>query len=187
MSLIEVTFVAGVIATTSAIAIPQLATSLDDIRARSAVRYLAGRLQKVRAEAVGRSANVAVRFTAAGGTYVFAVYADGNGNGVRNADIEAGIDPRLTPDQRLSDHFRGVAFGAWPELPAADPASTPPGMDPIRVGASDLLAFTPLGTATPGTLYLGNARHQYAVRVLGETGRTRILAFNPRTRTWSRL
>ena len=48
-----------------------------------------------------------------------------------------------------------------------------------------LMSFTPLGTASSGTLYLrGRDGSQYAVRVLGATGRTRVLRYEPVTRTW---
>lgn len=187
MSLIELTFIAGVVAATSAIALPHMTSGLDEFRARAAVRHLAGRLQEVRQEAVTRGGNVAVRFTQVPDGYVFAFFADGNGDGVRTADIAAGIDARLAPDERLTDHFPGVEFGAWPGLPAADPASSAPGTDPIRIGASDLLSFSPLGTATPGSLYVYSARNQYAVRVLGETGRVRVLQFHRASQTWRSL
>jgi len=185
MSLIELTFAAGLLVTVSAIALPQLTAGLEELRARAAVRYVTSRLQKVRAEAANRSNHVAVRFTRDAEGYSFAVYTDGNGDGVRSADIHAGVDPRITDDERLPDHFPGVDFNALPGLPAADPSSSPPGNDPVRVGTSHILSFSPLGTATPGSLYVGSARQQYAVRVLGETGRTRVLRFDRARRTWS--
>ena len=58
--------------------------------------------------------------------------------------------------------------------------------DPVRIGSSSLMSFTPLGTATPGTIYLrGRDGSQYAVRVLGATGRTRVLRDAPGTREWT--
>jgi hypothetical protein len=44
--------------------------------------------------------------------------------------------------------------------------------------------MSPDGTATSGTLYLQGKRAQYAVRVLGATGRTRVLAFDRERQTW---
>ena len=47
------------------------------------------------------------------------------------------------------------------------------------------MSFTPLGTASSGTLYLrGRDGSEYAVRVLGATGRTRVLRYEAITRTW---
>ena len=183
----EVIFVVALISTTAGLALPQLAGSLEEIRSRAAVRYLTARLQKIRTEAVMRSANVGVRFTADGRGFTFGTFADGNGDGIRASDIAAGIDTRITPEERLSDHAAGVDFGVLPGLPAVDSSSAPPGSDPIRTGPSDLLVFTPLGTTTSGSLYIRSASRQYVVRLLGETGRTRILAFDPRQQTWSPL
>lgn len=183
----EVTFVVGLISTAAALALPQLAGSLEDVRTRAAVRYLTARLQKVRTEAAMRSANVGIRFNAVDGGFTFGTFADGNGDGLRASDIATGIDSRLTPDERLSDHFAGVDFGALAGLPAVDSSSAPPGHDPIRTGPSDLVVFTALGTATSGSLYVRSASRQYVVRLLGETGRTRILTFNRLRQTWEPL
>ena len=46
--------------------------------------------------------------------------------------------------------------------------------------------FTPLGTATTGTLYiLGRGGAQYAVRIFGETGKTRLLKFDRPAARWN--
>jgi hypothetical protein len=187
MSLLEVTFVMGLAATLAGIGLPPLTAGLEELRTRAAVRYLAGRLQRARVEAITRSVNVAVRFTSDGDSYRYGVFADGNDDGIRSSDIDAGVDFRVTADERLSDHFRSVIFGALPGLPAVDPYGTPPGSDPVRLGASDLLVFTPLGTATPGSLYVRGDRRQYVVRILGETGRTRVLSFSSEDRSWRPL
>ncbi len=183
----ELLFVVALISTTAALAVPQLAGSLEEVRTRGAVRYLTARLQKLRTEAVMRSANVGVRFNAVDEGFTFGAFVDGNGDGIRAGDIAAGIDSRLTLDEKLSDHFAGVDFGAVAGLPAVDSSSTPPGNDPIRTGPSDLVVFTALGTATPGSLYIRSANRQYVVRLLGETGRTRVLSFNRPQQTWEPL
>jgi hypothetical protein len=185
-SLIELLFVAGFIATASGIAVPQMLAGLDDSRAVGATRYLSSRLYRARAAAVMRSADVAIQFLPAGnGGYTFAEYVDGNRNGVRTHDIDRGVDRRLGGVERLGDSFKGVEFGAIGDLPAVDPGGAEPGGDPIRLGASGFATFTALGTATPGSLYVRSARGaQYVIRIFGETGKTRILRFNARTRQW---
>ena len=45
--------------------------------------------------------------------------------------------------------------------------------------------MSPDGSATSGTLYVQGRRAQYAVRVLGATGRTRVLVYNPGMRQWT--
>jgi len=187
-SFVEVVFVAGLVVTVSGIAVPQMLASLDDMRAIGATRYLSTRLHRARAEAVMRSTDVALQFVQVAGGYTFAVYVDGNRNGIRSRDIEQGVDRRLGGIERLGDSFNGVEFGAIPGLPAVDPAGTGPGDDPIRLGPSGFATFTARGTATPGSLYIrGAGGAQYVIRIFGETGRTRILRFNTRRNRWMPL
>jgi len=184
-SLVELVFVVGLAATLAAVAIPQLITGLDDRRALIAARYVAARFQRARMEAVMRSAMVAVQFTETAGGYTFAEYVDGNRNGVLAVDMQSGVDWRHGAIERLPDLFTGVDFGASPALPAIDPGGAPPGSDPIRLGAANRASFSAAGTATPGTVYIrGRSGAQYAVRILGETARTRIVRFDRNTHRW---
>jgi len=60
------------------------------------------------------------------------------------------------------------------------------GAEPFRNGVAKLLALNADGTATPGTLYMRSTnRAQYAVRVLGSTGRIRVLRFDAALRRWT--
>jgi hypothetical protein len=105
------------------------------------------------------------------------MYVDGNRNGVRTRDIERQVDRPIGPAERLGSRFPGVSIGVMPgiEIDA----------DPVQIGATNVMTFTPLGTATSGTVYVrGRGAVQYAVRVLGATGRTRVLRYDPDTRTW---
>jgi len=184
-SAIELVFVAGVMATLSSIVVPQTLAALDELRTAGAARYISARLQRARMEAVIRSADVGLQVTAANGSYGYAVFVDGNRNGVRSTDIASGKDRRLTPTERLGDHFSGVDFGAIPGLPPVDPGGTPPGSDPIRLGSSNLATFAASGTSSSGSLYIRGPRStQYVVRIYGQTGKTRILKFNLRTWQW---
>jgi hypothetical protein len=116
------------------------------------------------------------------------VYEDGNGNGVLSRDIQRGTDPEVRRGEQLPDQFPGVDFGAVPGLPAVDPSGTAPGTDPIKLGSSDMVSFSPLGTSTSGSLYVrGRKNAQYAVRIYGETGKTRVLRFDGRNRVWKLL
>jgi hypothetical protein len=121
---------------------------------------------------------VAIRFEADGDGYMLAAYVDGDGNGVRAVDITDGADTLLRPRERLEQQFPNVTFGFEPGVPDADgsPVEDP---DPIRVGRSRMLSFSPTGTSSTGTVYLrGSGRRQLAVRVLGGTGRIRSLSFD---------
>jgi hypothetical protein len=188
ISLLELLFAAGSLALAAAVTVPQVLVSLDDFRAIGAARYLSSRLQETRMEAVTRSANAALRFTRDGTAYGFAVYEDGNGNGVLSRDIQRGIDREIRPTEQLSVLFPGVDFGALPGLPPVEGSGTPPGSNPIRFGASDMVSFTAHGTSTSGSVYIqGRRTSQYVVRVFGDTGRTRVLKFDGRSRTWRQL
>jgi len=183
-SLIELVFVLGVAATLAAASLPQLAASVHEFRAAGAARYVAARLQQARVRAITRNRETALRITRDARGYVVSVVEDGNRNGVLAADILDGTDTPVGPQEHLVDQFPGVDFGAISGIPGAE-GSTAPGSDPIRLGAADSVTFTPMGTATAGSLYLrGEPGIQYVLRVYGETGRTRILRYNPRTRTW---
>jgi hypothetical protein len=187
-SLIELVFALGLAGTLAGIAIPQILAALDDYQAYGAVRYVSGRLHEARMTAVTRTVNTAMRFTIAGRSYKYAVYLDGNRNGVRSVDISDGVDPEIQKEERLSDLFPGVDFGAVPGLPSVEPGSPDPGHDPVRFGSSNMAVFSALGTSTPGSLYIRGRRDaQYAVRLFGQTGKIRVLKFNPRTRVWRPL
>lgn len=187
-SLLDVVFVAGLGITLTAVAIPQYLAGIDDFRASGAARYLSARLQRARMEAVMRSTSVAMKFAKTADGYIYTVYLDGNGNGVRTEDIQSGVDRRLNAAERLRDHFAGVEFGVLPGLPPIDQGGARPGTDPIRLGASSLAAFTALGTSSSGTVYIRGRRDaQYAVRIFGDTGKTRLLKFVNRTGHWSPL
>jgi hypothetical protein len=187
-TLLELVFVVGLVTMMSATVVPPVSTAVDNYRTLGAVRYMASRLQRTRMDAVTRGYNSAMRFTATGTTYTFSIYVDGNGDGVRSADIDHGVDRLLLGPERLSEQFAGVEFGALPGLPAVDGSSSPPGSDPIRIGSARMASFTPVGTSTSGSLYiLGPHRAQFVVRIYGETGKTRILEFNARTRVWNPL
>jgi hypothetical protein len=138
-------------------------------------------------DSLKRSRVVALRIAPDGQDVAFGFYMDGNGNGVRTADIQRGIDGPLGPQERLADRFPGVTFGIARDVVAVDSGELlRSGSDPLRIGRSNILSFTPSGTATPGTLYI-RSRHgaQYAVRVFGTTGRTRVLRYRLLDRQWS--
>jgi Type II transport protein GspH len=184
-SVLELMFVSALMVTMGGIAVPQALAALDEFRAAGAARYISARLYRARMEAVMRSTPVAIQFSQSAGGYRYSVFRDGNGNGVLTSDIRAGIDPPLGVAEALRDNFKGIDFGALPGLPSIDPGGTPPGDDPIRLGAGSLLTFTAHGSSSTGTVYIRGRDAQYAVRVFGDTGKSRILKFHNRTRRWS--
>ena len=187
-SLIELMAAMAIGATVSAAALPEYLNALDNQRANGAVHHISARLSRARMDAVTRSASVALLFAPSGASYSYAVYVDGNRNGVLARDIQRGIDRLIAPAERLSDQVSGVDFGALPGLPPVDPGGTAPGSDPIRLGSANMASFSSSGTSSSGTVYIRSRRNaQYAVRIFGETGKTRILKYDARTRLWKQL
>ncbi len=100
------------------------------------------------------------------------------------ATSRGGIDIAITANERLDYHFTGIKFGIQPNVTGIDPGPFN-ASDPIQIGGSSLLSFSPTGSCTSGTLFIhGLQGHQFAVRVLGVTGRTRVLEFNFETTSW---
>jgi len=180
---LELLLAAAIAVTILALSIPSGAGALDHIRTAMAARYLQGRIMDARLEAIRRSTRVGLRFEAQDGDYGLAQYLDGNGNGIRTTDIAAGVDREMVERHRLRDQFPGASFGLLAETPDVDGAVSSSG-DGVRVGASRILTLAPDGTATPGTLYVHGRRAQFAVRVLGATGRTRLLHYDAGGRRW---
>ena len=183
-SLLEVLMAITLMVIVGGIAIPLAHSSVDRSRAVGAARYVAGRMASARFEAVRRSAHVAIRFVAEPDGYWFQTYVDGNRNGVLTTDIARGLDRPITASERLDYHFSGIAFGILPDVTGIDlgPFNA---TDPIQIGSSSLLSFSPTGSSTSGTLFVRSVRgNQFAVRILGATGRTRIFEFNFGSRTW---
>lgn len=177
--LAELMFAVALGVTITAIAVPAVLAGLDDLRTGGAARYLAGRIQLLRMEAVKRSADVGMVFDKNGTEHAYAAYIDGNWNGVRTADVRSGVDVRLGVPERIGDKFQGVHFGIVEGVTAIDGGGAlDADGDPVRLGKSDILTMTSSGTATSGTIYVRGRTRQYAVRVLGATGRTRVLEFN---------
>lgn len=183
VTLVEVLFATAMTVTVTALAIPLTGDAIDAMRTSMAARYVAGRITAIRIDAVRRSSAVALRFETSGDEDVFAPFGDGNANGVRSIDIGQGVDCALGPLEQLSDKFPGVRFGLIPGLPDAD-GQMGTGSDGVRIGTARILTMSADGTATSGTLYVRGRRGQYAVRVLGVTGRTRMLEYRSGDRTW---
>ena len=184
-ALIDVVFTVGLVAVLSGIAIPSMQSAREFRAARSGARYLAARLQHARMESLKRNVSVAMRFDPTDPN-VFAVYADGDGDGVLQSDIDQGIDPLMTAEARLTDYLGPITLRINRDVP--EPESGAPlaaGSDPLRFGRSSLLSFSPLGTSTSGTLYLAApGGPQMAIRILGSTGRMRVLRFDTAARQW---
>ena len=143
-------------------------------------------MQRLRFEALKRNAAVAIRFDPED-LGRLRLYVDGDRDGVLQRDVDARHRSADRPTARVCRTTSRVS-----RLASRTMSRTPDGggtliagSDPIRIGSSNFVTFSPLATATSGTLYLA-ARHgpQMCVRILGATGRLRVLWFDPVSRTW---
>jgi hypothetical protein len=186
VALIDVVAAVALGVVMTGIAVPVIGGTLERERTIVGAQYLAGQLQRARLDSLKRARSVAVRFELVGGRTRFTVFADGNGNGVLQKDIDRGIDPALTPPAWLDDQARDLSLRInQPITDVAGSTTLAPGDDPLRIGNTALVAFSPLGGATSGTLYVAAQRGpQMAVRVFGGTGRVRVLMFDAPTRLW---
>jgi hypothetical protein len=144
---------------------------------------------RARAYAIARNRNVGLKFRKNGPRWEWALYGDGNGNGIRSSDIERGVDRYLGaayPWDR-NDVFPAIMTG----VRVPDPGS--PGHyldrvdDPIRFNSSDICSFSPMGESTPGSVYLWDGHDRMgAVRVFGGTAKIRTLYYRRGERGWTR-
>ncbi len=185
-TLVEAVVATGIAIVAVGISVPLVTAGRHEQQVIDAARFISGRIALARAGAARRGASIGIVFTPAGDGVGFRSYVDANGNGIRTSDIDGGIDLPIDVEARLGDHFNGVRFGLSPAAPAIG-GGPPVGIDadPIRLGASDILSVSPLGTATSGTLYLRSREgHQAAVSILGATARVRIHQFDFQAGRW---
>jgi len=187
--LVELVVVLAVLAIAALISVPPLLRMSARLRVDVAAHELAGALRQARSLAISRSSYVAVKFYTSPGRVEYACFKDGDGDGVRNADIVAGVDRQITPRRMLAHRGGHLGFGFPPGRPPRDPGDPDRRLgrltDPIRFNDSDLASFSALGASTPGSLYVTDGRRELAVvRVLGITGKVRVMRWDPDADAW---
>jgi len=164
-TLIEALLVCAIVAVVTAVAVPVSRAGVNRARGWAGTRFVAARLVRARAQAVGRGAAVALRFAGDGALVTLASFVDGNRNGVLTGDIESGLDPPLDEPVPLAALFPGVVITAE--------------------GGVRLFSFSPDGTSSTGSIYLQSRDgSRFAVRVLGATARVRIERYVPARDGW---
>lgn len=186
-SLAELAAVLAILGIVFALSVPALSEILAEESLSAASREVAGILATARARAVFQGAEVGVKWVANAGDLVLTVYQDGNGNGVTTADIKKGVDRLVAGPYWLGSRFPGVNFSFVPGMNGADPGGAPIGdlSDPIRFGKSNICSFSPVGHASPGTVYLSNRKsRQAAVRVTPANAKIQIWTWHGKKLKW---
>ena len=179
----ELIVVMAITAAMAGITAPAIANVKDASRVRHAAGFVASRFRDARQQAVAKERSVAVVFDQTGDGWTFRICADGNGNGVRRAEIDSAVDACPEGPFIFSALFPGVSIASDASIPG--PEGSPSSTDPVRFGNSDIASFSPVGSCTAGSLYLQSAQGtQYAIRVSGVMGRTRVLRYDPASGSW---
>lgn len=186
-SLPELLVVLLILGLVFALSVPALSDLLAEEGLQAAAREVSAILTTARARAVFQGAEVGVKWISSGGDLVLSVYQDGNGNGVTTADIKKGVDRLVAGPYWLRGKYPGISFSFVPGFDDLDPGGAPIGnlTDPLRFGRSDICSFSPLGKASPGSVYLSNRkRRQAAVRVTPANAKIQIFTWHGNSLKW---
>ena len=183
----ELVAVVTIVAAVTALVAPglfELSATQAMLSSASEVRSM---LVLARTFALTRGRYVGVKFRKNGSRYEWALYGDGNGNGIRTAEIASGVDKSLgiTIPWSRNDVLPAIMKGS-PVPDPGDPRKVLDRLDdPIRFNESDICSFSPLGESTPGSVYLWNGRDRMAVvRVFGRTAKVRTLYYRRGEKEW---
>lgn len=184
VALAEVLIVACLLVAVAGMAVPLTTQAADSSRARAAAGYLAARLRLARLHAIMGNQATALVFDEVNERWGFRRCVDGNGNGVRRAEIASGRDACESVWHDVNRLFAGVDLRLGTGTPDVD--NEVGDTTGVRFGRAAMASCTPEGHCTPGTLYVrSSGGRQFAVRVSAVTGRTRLLGFDTGRRRWA--
>jgi len=186
-SLPEVTIVLAVVSILAMIAAPAVSELAAQLSVRSATMELSTIFLRARARAAYERRNVGIRWVSVAGDVSYTIYDDLNGNGVLTEEIKKGIDRPVVGPISMKQRYPGISFTFLPKFDARDPGGEKIGdlNDPIRFGRSNICTFSPLGDASPGSIYLSNGRNRQAVvRISPVTGRIQVYEWVKARKAW---
>ncbi len=181
LSLIEVLLALSLTMAAAGAAIPAVLEVNRAMKLRAGIAFITGYLQQARLQAMTRGRPVGIRFRESGADWRIAAFVDGNGNGIRNADIDAGIDRALDTELSLAARAPAVRLARLAGVPDVN---GDPGGSAVRFGASGIATFDPDGSSSSGSVYLTDGRSQLAVTVTPATGRIRVRRWDHRRQLW---
>jgi type II secretory pathway pseudopilin PulG len=189
-SAIEAVVVVAIVGIALSISVPALSSLRENGRTAAGARVLAMELNRMRWESVAHHRPRGLFFERVSGGWGWSVVEDGNGNGLRTAEIRRGVDRRVSGPHRLEDRVENVRLGfppggPFPRIPPRAGVIT--GVDdPVQFGRSDIVAFSPLGRSSSGTLYVTDGRRGlFGIVLYGPSSRVRVWRYDPEGRQWS--
>jgi len=185
-SLLELILAVAIIGLIALCAVPSFANYRRRASVISQATELRSIFRAVRSRAITRTCHAGVKFTRVGNTWTYSLYDDGDGDGVRSDDIASGIDRRYAGPSVLMPQFN-IASIALLSRTVRDPDGDLllPTASAVQFNRSTLCSFAPTGSGTPGTIYITDGAEQlFAVRVLGSSGRVRMLRYDAARRRW---
>ena len=188
--LVDLLTATAVAAVSMLLVAPPLLRLCRGVTVELAADELVGALRQARAYAIRHSTNVGVKFRVEpDGRAAWALYRDGDGDGVRTADIDRGVDSMAAPFRNLEQFGATARLGFPPGRVPRDPSNPRKRLDrlddPIRFNNSDLASFSPIDGATPGSIYVTDgATRLLCVRIDSRSGRARILRWDRELDAW---
>jgi|SRR5436190_5899433 len=187
LTLLEILAVLAIIGIVAIASAPAFASYRRTTSMRAEVAELRGILRAVRSRAIMRGTHAGAKFVRAGDVWTYALYDDGNSNGIRTAEINSGVDRRYAGPLMLVPHYN-IAGIALLSSPIRDPDGDPllPSASAVQFGSGTICSFSPTGTGTSGTIYITDGAGKLcALRVYGASGRVRVLRYDSVAQRWS--
>ena len=184
-SLIEILVAVAIIGIIALCAAPAFANYRRRMSVMAAAEQFRAIFRATRARAISTGRNAGVKFIA-GREWTYSIYIDGNGDGVRNDDINRGIDRRVFGPAIVMPSFHIATIGLLP-VAVKDPDGDvlKPTDSAVQFGRSTICSFSPTGSGTPGTVYLvDGGGGLWAARVHGAGGRVRVLRYDGGRKKW---
>jgi prepilin-type N-terminal cleavage/methylation domain-containing protein len=186
-TLLEMLTVVAIVGMIVGVSLP----AFESMRRRNAVRVATADIRAIfhlaRNRAITRGVNTGIKFFRdTEGNWVFAMYDDGDGDGVRSNDIVSGVDRLVTRPKPVLSTI-GIASISLPMRPIAHPDGgwLSVSASPVNFNASTICSFSPRGTCTPGTMFLSDRWSEvWAVRAYGATAKLRIMKYDFRAARW---
>lgn len=185
-TLAEVLTVIAIIGLIVSISLPAFAQYRRNSGLRAATQEIRSIFHLARSRAIARGANCGVKFSRSGSRWVYALYDDGDGDGVRNDDIRSGRDLLFAGERVVLPEEHVADIGISGSVKDPDGSGTLSSTSsPIRFNASSLCSFSSDGSSTPGSIFLTDGDGGVSVvKVYGTTAKIRVLRYHADRGTW---